>query len=194
MIPLIHDMSGKGVIIFGRGRVAFRKAAFFHPESEVTVIGRNIDKDITALGVSLIRDEVTPDRNRILKYIRGLNNIIGDICRENGILFNNADGEAGNVIVPSVVRGENYLVAISTEGKSPAVPRYVRHILEKECGGLDDMIDIQSEVRETLKATVEDQRERNRILREIVEDEEVWRHLETDKKAAMKYINGKYLR
>ena len=206
MIPLIHDLSGKSVTIFGGGRVAFRKASFFHPEASVTVIGRNISDDIIKLGVACITREVCAGRESIADLIKessivvaatsdkNLNNAIGEVCREKGIPFNNADGEPGDIMIPSVVRGKNYMIAISTGGKSPAVPRYIRHLLEKECRGLDDMIELQSEFRETLKNEIPDQDERNRILREIVGDETVWDSLETDKRTAVEYITRKYLR
>jgi len=206
MIPLIHDLRGKSVTIFGGGRVAFRKASFFHPEASVTVVGRSIDEDIASLGIECIKGELSPDREVIAGYIgdssvviaatsdQELNNAIGEVCREKGVLFNNADGDSGDIIIPSVVRGENYMIAISTGGKSPAVPRYVRRLLERECRGLDDMIELQSEFREVLKTRVSGQEERNRILREIVEDEDVWTHLENDKRAAMEYITRKYLK
>lgn len=206
MIPLIHDLRGKNVTIFGGGRVAFRKASFFHPEAVVTVIGRSIDGDIIKLGVTCITEEIAADKSTISGHIAGssvvvaatsdreLNNAIGEVCREKEIPFNNADGEQGDIMIPSVVRGKNFMIAISTEGRSPAVPRYIRHVLERECRGIDDMIELQSEFRELLKTEIPDQNERNRILREIVEDEEVRNHLDKNKRAAVEYITRKYLR
>ena len=206
MIPLIHDLRGKKVTIFGGGRVALRKAVFFHPEASVTVIGRSMDEDIVSLGVGCITAELSPDRKAIGSYIgdsfvvvaatsdQELNNAIGEVCRERGVLFNNADGDFGDVMIPSVVKGKNYMIAISTGGLSPAVPRYIRHLMEKECRNLDEMIELQSEFREILKEKISDQKERNRILREIVADEEAWTHLENNKRAAMEYITRKYLK
>ncbi|MBN1431606.1 MAG: bifunctional precorrin-2 dehydrogenase/sirohydrochlorin ferrochelatase [Methanomicrobiaceae archaeon] len=206
MIPLIHDLRGKSVTIFGGGRVALRKASFFHPEASVTVVSRTIDSEIIDLGIKCISGQITPDRDQISGYIgdssvvvaatsdKELNNAIGAVCREKGIMFNNADGEPGDIMIPSVVRGDNYMIAISTEGKSPAVPRYIRQLIERECRGLDEMIAIQSEFREVLKTRIDDQEERNRILRKIVEDGEVWSHLENNKRAAMEYITRKYLK
>lgn len=206
MIPLIHDLRGKSVTIFGGGRVAFRKASLFHPEASVIVVSRSIDKDIKISGVSYINAELSPDTEEIAGYIgdssivvaatsdKELNNAIGRVCRDKGVLFNNADGDCGDIIIPSVVRGKNYMIAISTGGMSPAVPRYIRHLLENEFRGLDGMIELQSEFREILKKKVNDQKERNRILREVIEDENTWIHLENNKRAAMEYINRKYLK
>ena len=41
MIPLMIDLAGKKVVIFGGGEVGARKARFFAPEAEVTVISRS---------------------------------------------------------------------------------------------------------------------------------------------------------
>ena len=53
------------------------------------------------------------------------NNRIKNLCEAQDILFNNADGEAGDVIIPSVTRGENFQIAISTGGSKPGgIPVY----------------------------------------------------------------------
>lgn len=206
MIPLIHDMKEKRITIFGGGEVALRKAAFFTPEADVTVVGRSIREEIAALGVECIEEFIIPGSEETLSRIgnsflvvaatsdRDLNNAIGYACRDRGILFNNADGEAGDVIVPSVAWGKHFMIAVSTGGKSPVVPWYIRQKIESSGEAIDGMIEIQSEIREDLKLSISDQKERSRVLREIVCDEEVWRHLENGKNDAVEYIKGRYLR
>ncbi|MDD4126987.1 MAG: bifunctional precorrin-2 dehydrogenase/sirohydrochlorin ferrochelatase, partial [Methanomicrobium sp.] len=121
------------------------------------------------------------------------NNRIGRISKEAGILFNNANGDEGNIIIPSVITGKNYQIAISTGGKSPGMSKYLRELLEKECPLVDDMIGLQNEMRVVLKSKEPVQKRRNEILRAIVDDEEVWAKLEKDKDSAMRYILEKYL-
>jgi hypothetical protein len=41
MIPLFADLTGKRVVIFGGGKVAARKAAFFATEADVDIISRS---------------------------------------------------------------------------------------------------------------------------------------------------------
>jgi precorrin-2 dehydrogenase/sirohydrochlorin ferrochelatase len=121
------------------------------------------------------------------------NNRIGNLCRDRTILFNNADGEAGDVILPSVIGGKNFTIAISTKGSSPAVSRFIREHLEKTYPGLDGMIALQSEMREQLKHHEPSQARRTAILREVLSDTELWEMLIKDPSLARKQAKKRYL-
>ncbi|MBN2733936.1 MAG: bifunctional precorrin-2 dehydrogenase/sirohydrochlorin ferrochelatase [Methanomicrobiaceae archaeon] len=206
MIPLIHNLKGKRVLIFGGGEVGFRKASFFYPEADITVVSRSFSENLKNMDVVRIELDINSvsDAN-LLKMVSGsavivaatsdrdINNHLGHISKEAGILFNNADGEEGDITIPSSIRGKNYLIAISTEGKSPGVSRYLRRLLEEYCPSIDEMIELQFEIREQLKSKEPDQKKRNSVLRQILDDETVWIKLEKDKDSAIKYIEGKYL-
>ncbi|WOF15894.1 bifunctional precorrin-2 dehydrogenase/sirohydrochlorin ferrochelatase [Methanoplanus sp. FWC-SCC4] len=206
MIPLIHEMKGKRIVIFGGGDVGFRKAAYFYPEAEVVVVSRRHLEEIQRMGVLCIEMDLnTASEDDIKKVIgdsvlivastsdRTLNNRIGVFAKELGIHFNNADGEPGDIIIPSKISGENYIIAISTGGKSPGMSRYIRLLIEEKCPNIDRMIELQNEVREYLKTTIPEQKKRNEILRKIIYDDKVWSELEINKDFAIKYIKGKYL-
>ena len=77
-----------------------------------------------------------------------MNNRIGEICKGQKILFNNAEGRAGDVIIPSVTGGDNYILAISTKGSSPALSRFIREQIEMHYPALDEMVALQQELRE----------------------------------------------
>ncbi|UUX92472.1 precorrin-2 dehydrogenase/sirohydrochlorin ferrochelatase family protein [Methanoplanus endosymbiosus] len=124
---------------------------------------------------------------------KSVNNKIGEICRTEKIPFNNADGEPGDIIIPSIIKGENYTIAVTTGGKSPGISRHIRILLEEKFKNLDGMIEITEETRKRLKETIEDQSERNGIIREILSDKTAWEQLEKDKNSAREYIHGKYL-
>jgi precorrin-2 dehydrogenase/sirohydrochlorin ferrochelatase len=206
MIPLMLDLTGRRVLIFGGGDVGARKAAYFEHEAEVTVISRSFSPRLDALLVR--REEVDlaslPDE-AIGELLDGaflavaatpdpaLNNRIGRLCAAAGILFNNAAGEPGDVIIPSLVRGRNYLLAISTRGKSPAVSRYLRMRLESEYANLDRMIDLQEEIRSTLREIEPVQAERSRTLWKILLDDEIWEALATDYGRARELAISRYL-
>jgi len=200
------DLAGRRVLIFGGGDVGARKAAYFEREAEVTVISRSFAPALDDLAIQ--REEAdlsTLEDEALARLLRdtflvvaatsdpGLNDRIGRLCADAGVLFNNASGEAGNVTIPSIVRGQNYLVAISTLEKSPAVSRYIRMRLEAEYADLDRMIDLQDEMRSALKDIEPAQERRSRALWNILRDEEIWGMLASDYGRARAMAMERYL-
>jgi precorrin-2 dehydrogenase / sirohydrochlorin ferrochelatase len=206
MIPLLVDCTGKRIIIFGGGAVASRKAMYFSGNADVLLVSRSFLPKITSLPVKRrVLDVNTVADDLIEEIIDGAflvistfsdpsqNNRIGNLCRARAILFNNADGEAGDVILPSVTEGKNYTIAISTKGSSPAVSRFIREHLEKTYPVLDEMIVLQSELREHLKHHEPSQVRRTAILREVLNDKELWETLKKDPSLARKQAKKRYL-
>jgi len=206
MIPLFVDCTRRRIVIFGGGEVAARKTAYFAGEAEVTVISRSFQQKIRDLPVFLKECDVSAESDESLDSLlegaflviaalsdTAQNNRIGRLCREKGILFNNADGEPGDVMLPSVTGGINYTLAISTHGSSPAVSRFIREHMEQEFPALDEMIVLQQRLRAELKRTEPDQEKRNTILSEVLNDPSVWNALSADTKDAWKQITTRYL-
>jgi precorrin-2 dehydrogenase/sirohydrochlorin ferrochelatase len=208
MIPLLIDCAGKRIVIFGGGRVAARKAAYFADRADVHVISRSHAKPVTALPVRRsILDLKKASDTTIAKIIRGAflvvaalsdrdqNTRIGRICRKEKVLFNNADGERGDVIIPSVSRGKRYTIAVTTHGKSPAISRFIRQHLDDRFRMLDEMIALQEKLRAELKAAEASQERRSAILWDILQDPEVWDALshsqsEAEKLARRRHLHG----
>lgn len=206
MIPLFVDCSGKRIVIFGGGEVASRKAAYFSGEADVLVVSRSFSHKMSILPVERkmletgrVSDEVLNGIiDRAFLVIGALsdpvqNNRIKNLCMAREILFNNVDGEAGDVIIPSVTGGENYLLAISTKGNSPAVSRFIREHLETQFPALDDMVALQRDLRAQLKHTEPSQSRRNAILWEVLNDRELWKTLKNDPARARQQVKEKYL-
>jgi len=206
MIPLMIDLSGRSVVIFGGGDVGARKAAFFCHEADVTVISRSFSSPFDNLPVQqsvadisrMTDDELGHAVSRAFLVVAAtsdarLNNRIGERCREDGILFNNAEGAEGSVLIPSVVRGEHYLLAVSTGGQSPAVSRYIRELIETTCPDLDAMIALQARLRSELKKGEADQKHWSEILWNVIHDAEVWQALVVNPDTAWKLVAGRYL-
>jgi precorrin-2 dehydrogenase / sirohydrochlorin ferrochelatase len=193
-------------VIFGGGDVGARKAAFFCHEADVTVISRSFSPLFDELPVQrTVADISRMNDEELGRAVSGaflvvaatsdasLNNRIGERCREEEILFNNAEGAEGPVLIPSVVRGEHYLIAVSTGGQSPAVSRYIRELIETACPDLDAMIALQTRLRLELKKGVADQKFRSEILRKVIHDPEVWQALAVDPDTAWGLVAGRYL-
>jgi precorrin-2 dehydrogenase / sirohydrochlorin ferrochelatase len=206
MIPLFVDCSGKRIVIFGGGMVASRKAMYFSGQADVLIVSRSFSKKITSLPVkrrvlnvsSVADDLIEVILNGTFLVISTLsdpsqNNRIGNLCKARGILFNNADGDAGDVIIPSVTGGKNYTLAISTKGSSPAVSRFIREHLEECYPALDDMIALQSDLREQLKQTEPSQSRRTAILWEILKDKDLWETLKKDPSLARRQAKRRYM-
>ena len=206
MIPLLVDCTGKRIIIFGGGAVASRKAMYFSGNADVLLVSRSFLPKITSLPVKRrILDVGTVSDDLIEEILEGAflvistfsdpsqNNRIGNLCRARAILFNNADGEAGDVILPSVTGGKNYTIAISTKGSSPAVSRFIREHLEETYPALDEMIALQSELREQLKHLEPLQARRTAILWEVLKDKELWEILKKDPSLARRQAKKRYL-
>jgi precorrin-2 dehydrogenase/sirohydrochlorin ferrochelatase len=207
MIPLFVDCQKRRIVIFGGGDVAARKAAYFAGVAEVTVVSRSFVQKI--LDCKIIHKECdvsTESDESLVTMLKGAflvicalsdtfqNNRIGRLCRQQEILFNNADGEPGDVILPSVTGGINYTLAISTNGSSPAISRFIREHLEQEFPALDEMIALQQRLRTELKRAEPDQQKRNAILWEVLNDPSVWIALSADSAKAWKLVKKRYLR
>jgi precorrin-2 dehydrogenase/sirohydrochlorin ferrochelatase len=206
MIPLFVDCDDRRIIIFGGGEVAARKAAYFSGKSQITVVSRSFVPAFDTLKVSRQDlDLVTATGRSLANVLTGaflviaatsdteVNNRIGRLCKATGILFNNADGEIGDVILPAVAAGENYILAVSTGGNSPAVSRYIREKLEEDFPALDDMIALQNRLREVLKVNEPDQKKRASILSKVMHDPTVWAALESKRPDVWDDVRARYL-
>jgi len=206
MIPLMVDMAKKTVIVFGGGRVGLRKAAFFCDDAFVRVISRSFLREFSEMGVECTRRDIASiDDRELVSLMDGAflavaatsdeeqNNRIGRACREAGVLFNNARGDPGDIIIPSVIRGDNFVFSISTGGSSPAISRFIREFFERSCPNLDAMIGLQVRVRSSLKSTEPDIKRRNGLIRDILYDKEIWRALEKGEAEAWRIAEAKYL-
>jgi len=188
MLPLWFDLRSRKVVVFGGGEVGRRKANYLASEAEVTVISRefvigfhssitlrqgDIEECLTGMvGWADLVIAATNDKE--------LNNTIADEAARQGRFCNRADG-VSTFLIPSVVERENYKVAVSTEGRSPGMAKFLRLELDRMLEPRYDlMVSLQQELREAAKEKVPSQIERERRLWKVLEDEKVWSTLETD--------------
>lgn len=206
MVPLVLDLRGKKVVIFGGGAVGVRKARFFAGEAKITVISRSFSPGFSGMDLERIHLDLSDAEDELIRSLvagaslviaattaREINDRIGRICRDHGILFNNADGEPGDVTLPAVSGGRNYLIAVTTFGRSPAFARYLRTMLDGRSHEFDLMISLQERLRNWLKVHEPDAMRRAEILHDVIQDPAVWDALRMDDEKAMQLVKEKYL-
>jgi precorrin-2 dehydrogenase/sirohydrochlorin ferrochelatase len=206
MLPLILDLTGRKVVIFGGGPVGARKAAFFNGECQVIVASRSFGREVREMDVervevdlATVSDEdlkrLTEDAFLVIAAVQdpALNSRVLALCRASGILCNSASGDPGDVIIPSVWKGKSHAVAVTTFGRSPAMARFIREKVALDAGEIDLMIDLQGRAREVLKAREPSRERRAAILWEIVGDKAAWKALDQGVDAAMEYVERRYL-
>ena len=188
MLPLFHDFEGRRVVIVGGGSVALRKVRTFAREADVTVIAPEFadgfaDLECTLKRRELKRDdapEVVADAYLVVPATDDgdLNDALAEAAREAGCLVNRVD-ERGDVVTPSRAESDRVTVAISTDGASPAMSKYLRKQIEPLLERADPMVALQAELREELQSA--DQlppSKRREALWAVLEDEGVWEFLE----------------
>lgn len=190
-LPLILDLTGRKVVIFGGGSVGERKAELFCGSAETLVVSLEFSQKLQELEASakvrLIRLDLSAANDLELKEIISgafivipatssfeLNQKITALAQESDILINQVDA-LGSVVIPSVIKRGDLVIGISTLGHSPAVSKYTRKQIEKVITpAYSDMIRLQDELRTYLKEQVAEQRKRKEILWKVLENKTVW--------------------
>ena len=206
MIPLLIDLSGRCVLICGGGEVAARKARFFLPEAEVTVVSRSFAPILLRSEARLVEadlDRFDDDGLRALcsqaclvvaaTSDPALNGRIVRAARSAGVLANSASGAGGDVQLPAVARGERYVVAVGTGGESPGVARFLRETIDQTFPRLDEMIALQARLRRRLQDVLPDQQKRSSLLRAVLEDRAIWAALDDGGDRAWGLVEDRYL-
>ncbi|MCL2549425.1 MAG: bifunctional precorrin-2 dehydrogenase/sirohydrochlorin ferrochelatase [Methanimicrococcus sp.] len=196
-LPLLIDFTDKNVVIFGGGAVGERKAKRFAEKALVTVVSSSltpdlrkmeennsilfIRKDISKLTDGEIFDCLSDAFLAIAATSNGeINRKIISMAKTAGVLINDTE-RAGEVIIPSFVERGGLLIAVSSGGESPAVTKYARMKIESVIDdNFEKMIELQSEMREYLKTAISEQKRRQDILWEIMNDDEIWNLLASD--------------
>ena len=190
-LPLMLDLSGRKIVIFGGGSVGERKAELFCGCADTVVISLDFSERLQELETSgqvrLSRlDLAVAEDSELREIISGaflvipatssseLNRKITDIAGESDILINQVDA-LGSVVIPSVIKRGDLVIGISTLGHSPAVSKYTRKQIENVITpAYSDMIRLQDELRSYLKLHVKEQKKRKDLLWKVLESEAVW--------------------
>jgi siroheme synthase-like protein len=136
------DLRDRPCLVVGGGRVALEKArGLLDCAADVTVVALEIDDELAALPVRLLRRAFTRSdvAGRFLVIAatseRLVNASVSAAAARRGIPCNVADDpELCSFILPAVVRRDPIQVAVSTGGASPALAQRIRDDIDDLIG------------------------------------------------------------
>ncbi len=189
MLPLYIDAAGKRIVVFGGGKVAERKIRqILETTSNVVVevysreFTPGIEKFAEAGKVKCTECDLWRETDLRLEGAfmaiictsdEALNEHIFREARRFNILINY--GHEGDVFMGSVIHRHGFIISISTDGKVPAMARYMREKITPLIGEREEkMLEVESKLREDLRAIIKDEARRHEILYRVLRDPDCW--------------------
>jgi siroheme synthase-like protein len=138
MLPIILDLRGRKALVVGGGRIAYRKAKALADEgAHVTVVSPVfVDDFLTMPNATLVqRTYETGDTEGFQLVITATGNhdvdqMIYNEGNARGTWVNSADDpDRCSFYLAATHRDGNVIVAVSTEGKSPALASHLRNTI-----------------------------------------------------------------
>ncbi len=181
LYPVFLKLAGKKCIVVGGGPVAAIKVKkLLESKADVTVISPVLTKELQESAAKksidvLQREFGRGDLKDAFLVISATdceetNRIIADEARRMRVFCNVVDNPGlCDFHVPSVYRAGDLKIAVSTNGKSPAVARKIKEELSQLYGPeIADILENLGSLRRKLEKTVPDSRERGKILSDLI--------------------------
>ena len=163
--PVNLDIQGRSCLVVGGGSVGARKVdTLLKCGAAVTIVSPETTAQLDRLAAEgSVQLEKRPYRSSDAKgrfLVIGatdnerLNRQIHADAEENNVLCNIADRpEICNFILPAIVQRGDFMLAISTAGKSPAFAKHMRLLLENQFGPeYGRLLDLMGAIRKRLLA------------------------------------------
>lgn len=178
MYPVTLKLAGKFCTVVGGGQVAVRKVkSLIEQGAEVTVISPVLDEELLVIQEqfvwrnSLYKDGMLKGSFLVIAATdsREVNHAVYEWCEEHQVLVNVVDSlEESSFTVNAMVQRGDLMLAVSTNGISPAVSKKIREDLELQYGPeYGTMLEILQEAREEALRTVQDASKRRRFLQSV---------------------------
>ena len=180
MYPVTLNLTGKFCTVVGGGQVALRKiTALIAQGAEVTVISPALTDELLAMQDQFVwRKSAYQDGMLKGSFLviaatnsREVNHAVAEWCDENQVLVNVVDSrEESSFTVNAMVQRGDFLLAVSTNGISPAVSRSIRQELEQQYGpeyGI--MLEILDDVRKEALTSIADVGKRRQFLQQVAD-------------------------
>ena len=180
--PLFLDLRRSRCLIVGAGRVGRRKLADLLAADPVEILVLDpglTQRDLGPAGedprvVFASRPFIEADvSGRRLVFAAssdaGVNRAVAEACARHGVLCNCADApELGDFLVPAQIRRERIVVALSTQGASPALARRLREELEQRLDqGFVPLAELLARLRPLVLAMSDDSEQNAELFRKV---------------------------
>ncbi len=174
------NLSGTFCTVVGGGQVALRKVqALLAEGAEVTVISPALIPELAAMQDRFVwmknsyKDGLLEGSFLVIAATdqRDINQQIAQWCQENQVLVNVVDSKKeSNFIVNAAVKQGDLLIAVSTNGISPAVSRTIRQELEQQYGPeYAIMLELIAQARAEAMKTIKDDAKRRQFLQSLAD-------------------------
>lgn len=182
------NLAGELCLVVGGGRVAERKVrTLLDCGARIRLVSPRLTAGLTELAARrgdsvlyLARPYHPDDLEGALLVIAAagdveVNRRVASDCRERNVLVNVVnEPAAGNFFVPATLRRGALTIAVSTEGRSPLLSRYIRQELENVFPPqYAELVEILGELREQIISRVPDAEQRQVLLAGLL-DEQIW--------------------
>ncbi len=181
LYPVYIDLNNKKCLVIGGGKVAERKIDnLLYYGCLIRVVSPQVEENIERWAdkelIELHKRDFEPQdlEDSFMVFVatddNKINEQVSAMCRERGVMVNAVDDPPNcDFYVPSIVRRNSLVLAISTGGKSPAFARRIRSEIEEiitpEYG---EFVDILGEQRELIKNHIKDIEMRKKIFEDLV--------------------------
>jgi len=185
-------LAGKNILIVGGGKVGERKTKkFLETGSTIFVVSKDFTSSLKQLSrkrkVKLVRVDVRNDASSISKWISKsdviisatdnpkLNEAIANEAKKKRTLMCAVDNPSiSDFTLPAIAKIGDVRIAISTEGKSPAMARILRKRIEEVIKKEDILqVKLQDYIRKLTKSQIPNKKSRRNILYKIIRNEEI---------------------
>jgi precorrin-2 dehydrogenase/sirohydrochlorin ferrochelatase len=190
------NLGGQTVMVIGGGKEATRKVqSFLDSGAVIWMISREFSTEALKLGetkqVNLLKTEIK-DAQTFIESLKPkpdvllaatdntkLNHDLIKTALSYGCLVYAVDNPSlSDFILPAIAKVGSVKIAISTGGKSPAMAHVLRERIEKLITPQDLLaIELQEKIRNTLKNSLSNPKNRSKLLYEILDNVNIKRAL-----------------
>ena len=162
--PFFIEFADKKGLVVGGGTVALRKVVKLLPFApSLTVAAQTVLPEIEDRPeITVLHEPFSPEMLEGMYFViaatddAAVNQEIGRLCREQGILVNVVDApDDCTFLFPALVKEGNLSVGISTGGASPSASVWLKETIREQLPeNMEEILDFLASVRIRLKGTI----------------------------------------